>query len=149
MKSNQDERVRTKPILSAKHYYYVEGIGEFSWQNLQDLTSKGDIVPTSKIFVGRTSEWISANQIPNLFKKKNEFSKKKFGTLLIVIGVIGLLISLNMSTSVSTSLGHDVENIGLLNRQQNFIIISGLIIIVGVLLNLFANSNNGRSDKNT
>jgi hypothetical protein len=145
MKSNQDERIRTKPILTAKHYYYVEGVGEASWQRLKDLAAKGDIDPASKIFVGRTSEWISANQIRNLFKKKIVFfSKKKLGTLLIVIGVIGLLISLNMSTSVSTSLGHDVENIGLLQRQQNFIIISGFIIIVGVLLNLFAISRNDK-----
>lgn len=140
MKSNQDERIRTKPILSAKHYYYIEGVGEVSWQSLKDLASKGDIEPESKIFVGRTSEWISANQIRNLFKKKNEFFKKEFGTLLIVIGVIGLLSSLNMNTSVSTSLGHDIENIGLLNKQQNFIIISGLIIVIGVLLKLFANN---------
>ena len=146
MRNGQDKRVRTKPILSTEHNYYVEDVGEVSWKDLKDLVSKGDIEPQSRVFVGRRSEWISADQIPGLFKKKNQFSKKKLGALLIVIGTIGLLISLNMSTSVSTSLGYEVENIGLLTRQQNFIIISGLIIIIGVLLQIFSNSSNGSSN---
>jgi hypothetical protein len=146
IKSNQDKRIRNKPIISANHYY-VEGAGEVSWQLLRDLALKGDIEPVSKIFVGRKSEWISANQIPNLFNKRR-FSQETFGTFLIVIGVMGLLFSLAMDTSVSTGLGYDVVNIGLLNTQQNSIIISSLTIIIGVLLNLFSDNINGSSDKN-
>jgi hypothetical protein len=61
---------------------------------------------------------------------------------------MGLLFSLAMDTSVSTGLGYDVVNIGLLNTQQNSIIISSLTIIIGVLLNLFSDNINGSSDKN-
>lgn len=49
--------------------------------------------------------------------------------MVISIGIFGLLISLNMTTTVG-----DTYNIGLLNKKQNSIIISLAILIIGVIL---------------
>lgn len=51
------------------------------------------------------------------------------GAILIMIGLIGLLISLNMRTTVGTT-----YNIGLLSNKQNSILIALAIILIGVIL---------------
>ncbi len=56
----------------SKSQYFVVGKGEMSWKGLTILASKGDINPSSKIFVGRTSEWVIAKNIPTLSLKMSE-----------------------------------------------------------------------------
>lgn len=58
---------------------------------------------------------------------------KGLGTLILFAGVAGLLFALNMDTSVSTGFG-SVNNLGLMNDKQNYIIVSALAIIVGLLM---------------
>ena len=58
---------------------------------------------------------------------------KNSGVLVLFIGFIGVVASLMMVTSVSTSIG-DVNNIGLMSDRQNYIIISGIIVVIGVIM---------------
>jgi len=67
-------------------------------------------------------------------------NKSITGTLLIVIGIIALLSSLMMDTSVAVLDGR-INNIGLMADKQNYIIISGLMLLIGVFITLF--SKNG------
>lgn len=71
--------------------------------------------------------------------------KNKLGPLLIIGGIIFLLISFAMETSVYTGHGQ-VHNIGLLNERQNRIIVSSLIILIGVILSIF-NKNQATKNK--
>lgn len=65
-----------------------------------------------------------------------------FGWLLLAAGIVGLLFSLNMDTSVETGvdpynsfgLPSRVNNIGLMNQQRNYLIISGIVALAGVVL---------------
>jgi hypothetical protein len=69
---------------------------------------------------------------------------KNTGIAIIVIGVIGLLTSYNMNTTVTTEskyLGYGIEipsvtvnNIGLMDKRRNALTVSGLLTIVGVVL---------------
>jgi len=59
------------------------------------------------------------------------------GTYLIIGGIVFLLYALGMKTTVWTELG-SVHNIGLLNERQNYVIISSLMILIGVILNITA-----------
>jgi hypothetical protein len=56
--------------------------------------------------------------------------------VLIAVGVIGLISSLMMNTGVETSFGTRVINIGLLKDQQNYIFVSGVILVIGVILTI-------------
>ncbi|PGH55917.1 hypothetical protein CRT60_21955 [Azospirillum palustre] len=53
---------------------------------------------------------------------------------MILLGLFGLLAALAMDTSVSTGIGSRVENIGLLSRQSNGLIGSGLLFMTGCIL---------------
>ena len=56
---------------------------------------------------------------------------------MLVFGIIGLTFSLTMSTSVSTGIDGDfklVNNIGLLNAKQNYIIVSSVLFAVGAFI---------------
>lgn len=59
-----------------------------------------------------------------------------FGIIVAIGGVIGLMFALAMDTSVSTGYG-SVNNIGLMADRQNYMVISGIAIIAGILLALF------------
>lgn len=69
----------------------------------------------------------------------------RLGLLLIIGGIILLLISFAMDTSVHTKYG-SVHNIGLLNEKQNLIIVASLIILIGVILSIF-NKNQPTKNK--
>ncbi len=71
---------------------------------------------------------------------------KNFGILLLIIGGIWAFIAFNMDTTVTTGGGTyggieiprmTVNNIGLMDERRNHLIISGLIIIVGIILFVF------------
>lgn len=55
------------------------------------------------------------------------------GKLLVLAGIAGLVLSIGMDTSVSTGLGR-VNNLGLMKDQQNYLMISLAIIVVGTIL---------------
>lgn len=56
------------------------------------------------------------------------------GQLLLIGGIVGALIVLQIDTSVSTGAGSRVHNIGLMNQQQNYLIFFALLAIVGAIL---------------
>jgi hypothetical protein len=71
---------------------------------------------------------------------------KKIGMFLIGISIVCLIyFTFIMDTSVKVNykegnnmgLPERVNNIGLMNDKQNFIIVSGVLLITGVLLSLY------------
>lgn len=62
---------------------------------------------------------------------------KTVGTVLIVGSIIGIVYSLTMDVSVVTKYGDRVNNIGLMQAQQNFLLISLGGFIGGVILRVF------------
>lgn len=63
------------------------------------------------------------------------------GFFILAVGIIWLLVSLNMDTSIATGYGGRVNNIGLMASKQNYIIIGGLITICGLLISIFCKSS--------
>lgn len=61
--------------------------------------------------------------------------------VVLLLGIGGVLFSLSMDTSVPTGLGR-VNNLGLMNQQQNYLIVSALVAIVGAILMLRERSRN-------
>ena len=59
---------------------------------------------------------------------------KTIGTALIVGSIIGILYSLTMDVSVVTKYGDRVNNIGLMQTQQNFLLLSLGGFIGGIIL---------------
>lgn len=70
------------------------------------------------------------------------------GLIILLVGIIALMATLFMDTSVSVNADTRVHNIGLMQRQQNFLIISGLLIVIGIALAIFSFINSG-SPENT
>lgn len=70
------------------------------------------------------------------------------GLIILLVGVIALMGTLFMDTSVGLESGSRVHNVGLMQRQQNFLIISGLLIIIGISLAIFSFINSA-SPENT
>ena len=67
--------------------------------------------------------------------------EKKNGIPLIILGLIGFFVASNMDTTVAAYDNERVFNIGLMNRQQNSIILSAISLIVGTLIQLFGKDN--------
>lgn len=57
-----------------------------------------------------------------------------WGSFLVRTGLIMAAIGLFMDTTVKTSYG-EINNIGLMNKSQNYIILGGLLFIGGLLIN--------------
>jgi hypothetical protein len=70
---------------------------------------------------------------------------KKIGIALVLIGLALLAKSLLMETAVLTKDLRYVHNIGLLQQQSNFILISCVIIVIGVIAFLFSISSKKES----
>lgn len=58
---------------------------------------------------------------------------RKFGYFVLVVGMLCIVGALAMDVSVSTGAGR-VNNIGLMAERQNFILIGGLMLLVGVIM---------------
>ncbi len=67
---------------------------------------------------------------------------KKLGILVLILGLIGIVLSIQMDTSVASYGGARINNLGLMSFQQNLVFICSSITIVGVFLIVMA----GRSD---
>jgi uncharacterized membrane protein len=58
------------------------------------------------------------------------------GIVILVFGLLCLIASLSMNTSVYVGGGQSVNNSGLLNDKSNFVIISALMILIGIVVYL-------------
>lgn len=58
---------------------------------------------------------------------------KSWGQIAILVGIVGLVASMAMDTSVQSGFGR-VNNLGLMKDQQNYIMISIGILVVGAIL---------------
>jgi len=74
--------------------------------------------------------------VKSTYKILKSYKMSAIGTLLIIIGTIALISSFMMDTSVAL-FNDRINNIGLMADKQNYIVISGLILLIGVLINLF------------
>jgi len=61
---------------------------------------------------------------------------RAFGVVLLLLGAIGLGFALLMDTSVAVDGFRRVNNLGLMNDKQNYIIISAVVLFAGLLLAL-------------
>jgi predicted RNA-binding Zn-ribbon protein involved in translation (DUF1610 family) len=79
---------------------------------------------------------------------------KQIGKILIVISIIGLIYFSQMDTSVKVSypngksfgLPERVNNIGLINDKQNYIIVSGILFISGIMLVIFGKKQDNHNN---
>ena len=62
-----------------------------------------------------------------------------FGYLVLVLGVLGLIAALNMDVSVSSGFSR-VNNLGLMAERQNYTIVAGLAVLVGLIMVVFGRS---------
>ena len=58
---------------------------------------------------------------------------RNFGYFVLVVGMLCIVGALAMDVSVSSGAGR-VNNIGLMAERQNFILIGGLMLLVGVIM---------------
>jgi len=58
------------------------------------------------------------------------------GVIIFIIGILGIIFSLKMNTTVITENFKFVHNLGLMNEKQNLLIVFSLLAIVGILLSL-------------
>ena len=106
-------------------------------------------------------EWVKNNENINLKEKKKktgiykEYGMNAWGVIFIVLGLISVyyfLIVFDTSVEVprteilgQTFGGQRVNNLGLMQDRQNFIMLSIVIIIIGVIMSIadkFKNKNN-------
>lgn len=59
--------------------------------------------------------------------------KRTVAITCVVLGVAGIVGALFMDTTVSSGIGR-IHNIGLMNDQQNYLIVSGIVAIIGIIL---------------
>ena len=68
--------------------------------------------------------------------KESNVATKRFGRLLIFFGIIGLVFGFIMDTSVSSGYGRRVNNLGLMQQQQNILIVSGIVLLIGFFMEM-------------
>lgn len=61
-----------------------------------------------------------------------------FGFAIVALGVVLAFISMSMDVSVVAGNGMRVNNIGLMADRQNYLIVSGFVVICGLLLAIFS-----------
>lgn len=134
-KEKPQENTQTKS-LAGENEYYVEKHGILSFQGLKDLAAKKEIDKATRIYVGNLGDWVKAETIPWVFEIPFPL-QKIIGILAILGGAIGLIYALKMQTTVG-----DIHNIGLLSKQNNYIIVSGVIMLIGVIMTVFSPKKN-------
>lgn len=71
---------------------------------------------------------------------------KALGIIITIIGIITLISSCSMDTSVPVGLtGERVNNIGLMRDQSNYMLIGGISFIAGVILWAFGSKKSKKS----
>lgn len=84
-----------------------------------------------------------------LYKQKNNNIMKEFGYVFLIAGLILGIYALTMDTSVSVDylngnsygLPARVNNLGLMSDRQNYLIFSGILVILGTVLTLSTTKN--------
>jgi hypothetical protein len=76
---------------------------------------------------------IAARGQSNRSSREGNLEQKQLGIGLLMIGIIGVVLVMMMDTSVVSGYGR-VNNLGLMNDQQNYLIIAGLAVIAGLVL---------------
>lgn len=66
---------------------------------------------------------------------------KKIGCFILSLGVVFLLLSINMDTTVTMINGSKINNIGLISSKQNYILVSLFMILLGLIVALYGKSN--------
>lgn len=59
---------------------------------------------------------------------------KQFGYAVLVLGIVLILSSLSMDTTVPTGALTRVNNVGLMQSKQNYLIVSSLVFLAGLIL---------------
>lgn len=63
------------------------------------------------------------------------------GFILTVVGVIALIASYMMDTTLATADGARVSNVALMADRQLYTLMAGMVLVAGVLLVLFTGKN--------
>lgn len=100
---------------------------------------------------GRSSEstYNASCEVSQINSGSQPSTLLSFGVVLLIFGLIGLGISLSMKTSVETGLNGDlseVNNLGLLNDKQNYVIVSTAILIIGAAMIIIGAQRNKLPD---
>jgi uncharacterized paraquat-inducible protein A len=66
--------------------------------------------------------------------KRVDYSKRNWGVLVMVVGVFILAIAFASDTTVPSGDGSRVHNLGLMQNQQNLVIVGAALLIVGGVL---------------
>ena len=81
---------------------------------------------------------------------------KPFGIIILIIGIIIGIYALSMDTSVKVNYGGNsygmperVNNLGLMNKKQNLLIVSGLMSLIGIIMIITANRKTETNTKET
>ena len=70
---------------------------------------------------------------------------KVFGILLTILSLLFGLFAFNMDVTVPSYLGR-IVNISLMNQQQNYLYVSGLGLVIGIVLSVFVKSSKKNKD---
>jgi len=118
--------------------------GPFTYTELQQRYTANEINGNTlcypKSFFGAAGWRPLSYYFPDFQSKKGTLEKDihqgkseviMLGWLFLVCGLVGLLLSLNIETTIRSE-GYEVHNIGLLNRKQNFVIATGFLSLIGV-----------------
>lgn len=70
---------------------------------------------------------------------------REWGYGVAGLGVVILLFALTMNTAVETEFG-SVNNLGLMNDKQNYIILGGFVMLIGIVMALFGGSNESQPE---
>ena len=71
---------------------------------------------------------------------------RALGIVIALASMIALVVSINLNTSVYSPIG-SVNNLGLMNDKQNYLIVSALGVLIGLILALFAGQGLSSSTK--
>lgn len=71
---------------------------------------------------------------------------KRMGWILLIVGVIFFSFSLFMDTTVSVGFSGRVNNIGLMNDKQNYLMVSIAIIFIGIFILAFERFESRRAE---
>lgn len=75
---------------------------------------------------------------------------KTFGILLTIASLLFGLFAFNMDVTVPSYIGGRIVNISLMHQQQNYLYVSGLGLIIGIVLSVFVKSSKkDNSEMNT
>ncbi len=101
----------------------------------------GIICLIKKLIVDRIEPITPEKNIENPIESVlNSNQPKSNLNIVIILGIIGVIGSFFMDTSISSG-DIRVKNIGLMQQQQNMLIVSGLVVLIGVIMSMIKSKN--------